>query len=436
MRTGEIMLPIVEVAIVGAGPYGLSLAAHLRAYGMPYRIFGPAMQTWAEHMPEGMLLKSDGFASSLSDPVSAFPLQEYCRLQNLPYHPTRLPVRLDTFVNYGREFQRRYVPELDPREVLHIDAVGGTFRLEFEDGEEVLARRVVMAVGISYFAHLPQEFQQLPATLVSHSSQHKSPARWKGRSVAVLGAGASAIDLAALLEEAGANVCILTRRPALVFHRPPGAGARSLWQRLRYPHSGLGLGWPSRFYSDFPGLFHHLPETLRQHIVRTHLGPSAGWPMRERILGKFPVHSGLRALTARPAAGSLELTWQDAEGQHTAEVDQLIAATGYRPDVDRLSLLSPALRCRIARIAASPLLSAEFESSIPGLYFTGIAAALSFGPVMRFAYGAAFTADRLARHLQATARRATATVPPADSPAALPQEQEEWEEQLESTAGD
>jgi cation diffusion facilitator CzcD-associated flavoprotein CzcO len=433
------MPPIVEVAIVGAGPYGLSLAAHLRAYGMPHRIFGPAMRTWAEHMPEGMLLKSDGFASSLSDPVSAFPLQEYCRLQNLSYHPTRLPVRLETFVDYGREFQRRYVPELDAREVRHIESVGGSFRLELQDGEEVLARRIVLAVGISYFAHMPEEFRELPATLVSHSFRHKTPGRWKDRSVAVLGAGASAIDLAALLQEAGANVCILTRGPALVFHRPPAAGSRNLWQRLRYPHSGLGLGWPSRLYSDFPGLFHHLPEAMRDHIVRTHLGPSAGWPMRERALGKFPVHTHLRALAARADAGSLEFSWQDADGNHTTQVDQLITATGYRPDVDRLSLLSPSLRSRIARIATSPLLSAEFESSVPGLYFTGISAALSFGPVMRFAYGAAFTADRLARHLLATVPRATATVPPARNPATRPQgqpEQEAQEQQLESTAGD
>lgn len=59
---------MTRVAIIGAGPYGLSIAAHLRAYGIPFRIFGAPLDSWRRHMPVGMMLKSDGFASSLSAP--------------------------------------------------------------------------------------------------------------------------------------------------------------------------------------------------------------------------------------------------------------------------------------------------------------------------------------------------------------------------------
>src|SRR5213079_230240 len=48
-----------DVAIVGAGPYGLSAAAHLRAAnGLDVRVFGEPMSFWERHMPKGMLLRS------------------------------------------------------------------------------------------------------------------------------------------------------------------------------------------------------------------------------------------------------------------------------------------------------------------------------------------------------------------------------------------
>ena len=103
----------VEVAIVGAGPYGLSIAAHLQGSGVAFRIFGPPMETWREHMPAGMLLKSDGFASSLSDPGSEFTLKHYCEQNQIPYDDTRVPVKLRTFVEYCMAFQRRFVSNLD-----------------------------------------------------------------------------------------------------------------------------------------------------------------------------------------------------------------------------------------------------------------------------------------------------------------------------------
>jgi cation diffusion facilitator CzcD-associated flavoprotein CzcO len=101
----------VEVAIVGAGPYGLSLAAHLNAAGIQTRVFGRPMDSWRSHMPEGMLLKSDPFASSLSDPQDFFTLARFSEEQAIPYSESK-PVRLDVFCNYGLAFQKRCVPRL------------------------------------------------------------------------------------------------------------------------------------------------------------------------------------------------------------------------------------------------------------------------------------------------------------------------------------
>ena len=77
---------VTQVAIIGAGPYGLSIAAHLRSLGIPFRIFGTPVDTWRRHMPAGMSLKSDGFASCLSDPDDKGTLEAYCAERGIPYH--------------------------------------------------------------------------------------------------------------------------------------------------------------------------------------------------------------------------------------------------------------------------------------------------------------------------------------------------------------
>src|ERR1700677_222637 len=139
---------MLETAIIGAGPYGLSIAAHFRARGIPFRIFGRPMDTWLNHMPKGMMLKSDGFASNLYDPASAYTLGQFCAERGIEYGDTGIPVRLETFNCYGLAFQSRMVPELEEKAVVGVEEGGAQgFRLLLEDGETVAAQRVVLAVG-------------------------------------------------------------------------------------------------------------------------------------------------------------------------------------------------------------------------------------------------------------------------------------------------
>ena len=229
---------VTEVAIVGAGPYGLSVAAHLSARGIAIRVFGRPMSAWSDKMPKGMLLKSEGFASSLSDPGSEFTLGHYCREQGLPYQDTMLPVPLDTFVAYGVAFQKRFVPDLENKLVVSVRRAPCGFELQLEDGESVLARRVILAVGIAQFSHIPEVFSGLPAEFVTHSSAHSDLAKFASRRVAVIGAGASAIDLAALLRGAGASVHVVARAATIRFFDPPQP--RSLRERILSPIYGAG----------------------------------------------------------------------------------------------------------------------------------------------------------------------------------------------------
>ncbi|WP_446745052.1 NAD(P)-binding domain-containing protein [Silvibacterium acidisoli] len=400
------MSNFTEVAIVGAGPYGLSIAAHLRESGIPFRIFGKLMYTWREQMPEGMMLKSDGFASNLSDPSSIFTLEKFCAERNIPYDHEKIPVSLETFVSYGDEFQRRMVPELDDRFVTLIEEVKDGFRLTLEGGETVSAKKVVVAVGITHFAYLPQCFRNLDPAYVTHSSVHKDPKTFAGRKVAVVGSGASALDLAALLKDGDADVSVYARRSAVRFHDAPHPGREPLWQRLRSPRSGVGPGWKARFVTDMPQIFYHLPSDFRVKVVKRFLGPSAGWTVRKGIEGRVPVHTGMTPQTAEIRNGKVHLTLKDKNGKIVEEVvDHCVVATGYRVDVNRLKFLSPSLATKIKRLEDAPILSPGFESSVHGLYFTGVSAAFSFGPVMRFAFGSRFTAFRVTKYLARGVKR-------------------------------
>ena len=205
-----------DVAIIGAGPYGLSIAAHLRARGADFRVFGTPLGTWRTAMPKDMLLKSDGFASSLSAPAPNSSLADYCREHDLPYHPTDIPVPIQTFISYGLDFQRRFVPDVEERVVTSVAPNGQGYRVTLDDGEEFDARRVVVAAGLTHFAIVPDLFAGLPEDRVTHSSAHRDLSRFADKDVTVIGAGSSAVDLAVALSTARA-------RPRLVARAPGGA---------------------------------------------------------------------------------------------------------------------------------------------------------------------------------------------------------------------
>ena len=192
---------MLETAIVGAGPYGLSVAAYFRRSGIPFRIFGRPMDSWLKHMPKGMMLKSDGFASNIYDPENAFTLGQFCAEQGIEYADTGVPVRLETFAAYGLAFRDRVVPELEDKLVVSVDRLPGGFLLRLEDGETVQARTIVLAVGITHFEYVPENLAHLPAEFLSHSARHHEVEPFRGRNVVVIGGGASALDLAGLLHE-------------------------------------------------------------------------------------------------------------------------------------------------------------------------------------------------------------------------------------------
>ncbi|MEU2420967.1 FAD-dependent oxidoreductase [Streptomyces sp. NPDC007851] len=399
------------VVVVGAGPYGLSVAAHLRAAGVPVRIFGEVMGSWRHAMATGMFLKSTPDATDLSAPEPGGRLADFRRVHGEPELTELTPIPCDVFVRYGQWFQKRYVGEVEPARVTSVEraASGAGFAVRADDGQETAASGVVVATGLNGLAYVPAELRHLapegpgPSAAVSHTSHHTDLSVYAGRRVAVVGGGQSALESAALLHEAGAEAQVLVRERTVLWGMPPDLG-RPWTQRLAKPASPLGTGWVLAAVCATPGGVRWLPAPARLLLFRRALGPSGGWWLRDRVTGVVPVHTSRRVTAAAVRGPEVHLDVAGPRGRReTLAVDHVLAATGYRLDLDALPYLSPTVRRAVACVPGSraPALRGTFESSVPGLYFTGSLAAPMFGPMMRFVAGTEFAATRIARHLAA-----------------------------------
>ena len=387
-----------DIAIVGAGPYGLSAAAHLRATkGLDIQVFGMPMSFWETHMPKGMLLRSPLAGSHLSDPARALTLQAY---QAATGNQITAPLPLHRFTEYGRWFQSQAVPQTDPRKVARIEKNCTGFHLTLEDGETWKARRVIVAAGIESFAWQPQEFKHLPFELASHACAHCDLSHFVGKKVAVVGAGQSALESAALLNEIGAEVEVLARAPFV----------RWLWRqkwfhtfkpvaRLLYAPPDVGQAGLSHLVAR-PNLFRQLPRSVQNRWGKRAIRPAgAGW-LNPRC-APIRITTGRAITSAAPSGGRVTLQLSDGTQRH---VDHVLLATGYRVNIARYLFLSPQLLESIRRVDGYPQLDSGFQSSIVGLHFLGAPAAWSFGPLMRFVAGADFASAAVARGILTKAK--------------------------------
>jgi FAD-dependent urate hydroxylase len=396
----------LETVIVGAGPYGLSIAAHLRAANIDHVVIGRPMESWRRFMPTGMVLKSERFASDLSDPDQRYTLENFCAARGMTYARTGDPLPLADFLDYADWFQRQAVPEIWNTTLRDLRWDGDLFELTFDD-RVVTAKRVIVATGHLAFRHSPEALTAASPEArarITHSADHRDFAAFAGRDVTVIGCGQSGLEAAALLDEEGADVRLLARAPAIEWNADLGERA-SLLRRLRYPPSGLGPGWRNLFYAEAPHAYLRMPQARRWQTFTTAHIPAGAWWLKARVAGKLPLLTSHEIVSVEARNDRLDLTVRTESGTRHIATDHIIAATGYRIDLGRLPFLGTTLRATIKTIAGAPLLNAVFQSSVPGLHFVGLASGPSFGPVMRFVYGARHAAKILARHLHSAPRQ-------------------------------
>jgi cation diffusion facilitator CzcD-associated flavoprotein CzcO len=374
-----------DVAIAGAGPYGLSVAAHLRAAGRNIRLFGRPMDFWQEHMPKGMLLRSSWRSSHISAPEGDCTLESFARLGRVE---RRHNVSRDDFVQYGLWFQQTLAPEVDTRRIDCVERIGNSFRLALADGEVLHAARVVIATGLLGHEVRPPEFDHLPAELASHSSEVSDFAKFRNRTVIVLGSGQSAIESAALLSEAGAEVELLARALNVHWLSTPGEAnggystAVRRWGGRLAPHTEVGP-FPLNWLVHKPTVYRAFPAPLARRIAGRVLRPSAAGWLRPRV-SSIRMTLGQHVVSVEEANGKARVRLDDGRSW---SADHVLLATGYRVEIRRMGVLSRSLADAVSTEMGSPILSSTLESSVPGLYFVGAAAVHSCGPVMRFVSG-------------------------------------------------
>jgi FAD-dependent urate hydroxylase len=392
---GVSRLPVV---VVGAGPNGLAVAAHLRDAGIEVVSFGKTLESWSRNMPAGMLLRSRRRSSHIADPHQELTIDAYEGA--LGAQVSSPMIKLEEFIDYGRWFQRTAVPDVDTRRVTDVARRGDAFRVTLDDGEEVNASRVIVAAGLSPFVHRPEPFAALGDGLVSHSYEHAELAEFAGLRTAVIGAGQSALESAALLHEEGASVEVLARTPSIRWlgdDSDGAAGGSTVSDRLKAalaPPTDVGgpvHGW----IAAVPDVFRRTPESTHPTISFKCIRPAgSGW-LRSR-LADVPISLGLEVVDAQARDGVVELRLNDGSSR---TVDRVLLGTGFRVDVRRYPFLNGELLADLELAGGYPVLRAGLESSVPGLHFAGAPAAHTFGPVMRFVVGSWFAAPAIARRV-------------------------------------
>jgi hypothetical protein len=396
-----------DVAIIGAGPYGLTAAAHLRRAGADVRVFGQPMSFW-QTMPAGLLLRSSWTATCIAEYQGELSLDSFCASTGTSFGR---PVPLDRFIEYGMWVQRKVAPDVDHRLVRALEAGPQEFRLTFDDGAEVSARRVVVAAGIEPFANRPAVAAGLPPELVSHTGDHRDFRGFRGARVLVVGGGQSALECAALLHENDAQPEVAVRQDHLNWlHGGKYQRMLGRYASLVYAPTDVGPMGLSRLVA-VPNLFRRLPRRVQEPLAYRSIRPAGAAWLPPRLV-EVPIRLARTVVSAVPQNGQLRVTFADGD---TRTVDHLLFGTGYQVDITRYPFLPTALTARIKRAGGYPVLGRGMESSVPGLHFLGAPAAWSFGPIMRFVSGGWYTGRALARTIVSQVR-----APEAAEPAPVP----------------
>ncbi len=379
------------MAVVGAGPYGLAVAAAATAAGHSAVVFGPPLETW-RHMPSDMELRAAWREMSLTEAGAPGSLEEWCAAAGVTPHE---PMSVTEFIAYATWFANRYVTE-------HVDAtVTSVERREDGDlsvraaGTDWRVSEVIVAPGIGPFPHTPQAFEgvmddhRIGFAAAFEGGEH---ARLR---IAVIGAGQSAVEAAAAAVRSGAKTTLLARSTVHWFadhepSRPRGPLQRRVFE-LAYPAVGYGPPPLNRLVLH-PDLFARLPVSLRKRLTGRLLRPGASPWLREGVVGKATIEEGVQVAAVACGEGAVELTLSDGR---RLEFDRVLLGTGYRFRLDRLDFLSAELRGRIRVADGWPVLDHAFRTTEPRIRLVGYPAEGRFGPLARFVLGVPFTAARI-----------------------------------------
>ncbi|MHA6258430.1 NAD(P)-binding domain-containing protein [Sporosarcina sp. CAU 1771] len=365
---------MLDVAIIGAGPYGLSLAAHAKEAGLNYRVFGYPMDFWKTKMPPEMFIRTLLAYTGLSDSKNEFTLHRYQTEMNITLS---YPLPRSIFVDYGLWFTEKMNLLIETVYIEKLENTNGLFRLETEGGKKYIAKKVIVAVGLTNAQYIPKNLSSFPETLVSHTSNYTDYLGFKDKSVAVIGGGQSAWETAALLYQSQARVELIYRRAGRL--SPPEKNMNEEQRELADKFYFLSQEEKNRAQNQFS-----IP-TVSDFLV----------PLVEGKVKQRP-NTSISHLS-KLENDKLRLIFND---QSSIVVDHVIAATGYRFSLKKLPFLHPILNNIQTNEIGEPIVNQYFESTLSDLFFAGPATASQHGPTFRFISGVWHTSDVLINYIQ------------------------------------
>lgn len=363
---------MIDVLIIGAGPYALSIGAHTKESGLDYLIVGLPMDFWENKMPSEMFIRTQLEYSNLSDPKNRYSLKQYQKEKDLELG---FPLKRTTFVDYGKWFADKAGLEIEKDFVEKLTKNGNVFTATTETGRIILARNVVVAVGLTNSHYIPKELENFSSMFVSHTASHTEYTCFKDKSVIVVGGGQSAWEAAALLHLASANVILCYRRPSRVM-APEGM---------------------NQVQHEIASKFYYYPVEEKEKYRKMLEIPTVSNFLVPLVEGKVTQKSSI-SLEKVEVTNQQKLVVYFSSGE-TITADHIIVATGYRYHPKKITFLSSFHSKLLLEENGCPQVDESFQSSINGLYFAGPATSYSHGPAFRFIAGVAYTALNIVRSL-------------------------------------
>lgn len=360
-----------DLIIVGAGPYGLALAAHAKEKNIRCKVIGYPMDFWKNKMPAQMFIRTKLAFTSLSDPDNYYTLQRYEQEEGLTF---AYPLSRKIFTDYAQWFIAKTGITIEHDFVQKVSKEDGTFHVHTERGESYQAQQVAIAVGLTNAAYVPDVFQTLPDSFCSHTAGYTSFEQFKGKKVLVVGGGQSAWEAAALLHQENAETILSYRRPERL---APKKNTNARQQELL-------------------GKYYHMSAEEKQKVTEELDRPTVSdflLPLVEGKVRQIP-STRINKVTLDADQNQVNVFFDNGE---TIAVDHIITATGYRFDPQKLTFLAPLLEELQLSDDNNTIVDECFQSSIKGLYFTGPATVYNHGYAFRFIAGVGYTAGEICK---------------------------------------
>ncbi|MGH7884602.1 MAG: NAD(P)-binding domain-containing protein [Thermodesulfobacteriota bacterium] len=376
----------IKLLIIGAGPFGLSMAAYCKHNKIDHLVVGNSMDFWKSNMPGGVFLRS-GTDWHL-DPLNIHTIKKYMKINDLKLKKSE-PLSLDFYLGYVDWFVKEKGIQPINSIITKLDCLTGSrrrFTVELNNGEKIQAENVLLALGFKYFKNVPEDLSLIfPENRFSHTCDLVELEKLKNKRCLIIGGRQSAFEWAALLSEAGAKSVYVSHR------QDTPKFTESDWSWV--------LPMLDKIVED-PGWFRNLSRKEREEIDKRFW--TEGRLKLEPWLAPRLKSDSIKILPETNVTNCRELPNNDLhvefDSGETLILDYIILATGYKVNMNNIPFLSSGnILEKLELINGFPVLDDYLQTNISGLFVTSMAASQQFGSFFAFTVSANASARMVGR---------------------------------------